>query len=252
MGIGEKIMTNYSRPELEVQKQFWDWHWQHWQERKTINRWKDRRHETVLTFLRSLALERPAILDVGCGPGWYTEKLALLGPTTGIDLSEAAIGMARARYPHITFMAGNLYEISLPAASFDVVVAQEVIDHVEDQAAFVGHVARLLKPKGYLIVSCANKLIMDRLGEGEFPPQPAAHIAQYLDLKGLKRLLRCHFAVLQHTTLIPIGHRGILRVINSYKLNRFLGYLVPARSLEALKEWAGFGYQLIVLAQKSP
>jgi trans-aconitate methyltransferase len=105
-------------PTMKDQERFWNWHWQHWHERKTINAWKDRRHEAVLTFLRSLALDHPTILDLGCGPGWYTEKLAQFGPTVGIDLSEEAISMAKARFPHVTFRAGNLYETPLPAAHY--------------------------------------------------------------------------------------------------------------------------------------
>ena len=241
--------TSY-QPTVDDQKRFWDWHWQHWQERKTINSWKDKRHEMVLGFLRSLALNHPRILDVGCGPGWYTERLANFGETTGIDLSEEAISMAKSRFPHITFVVGNLYEMLLPSEHFDVVVSQEVIDHVDDQVTFLQRAAHVLKPGGYLILSCANKFVIDRLGEGEFPAQPAAHISRYLDAKGWKRLLRPYFHILQLTTILPIGHRGILRLINSYKLNSMLGFVIPARYLEAMKERAGFGYTLIVLVQK--
>lgn len=237
-------------PTIDEQKRFWDWHWQHWEERKTINPWKDRRHESVLSFLRSLVLDHPTILDVGCGPGWYTEKLAAFGQTTGIDLSEEAISIAKSRFPHVTFLIGNFYEMSLPNAYYDVVVSQEVIDHVSDQNAFVKQAAYVLKPSGYLILSCANKFVMDRLGEMEFPIQPTTHIGQYLDIKRLKRLLRSHFHVLRTTTILPIGSRGILRLINSYKLNALLGYLIHSRYLEAFKERLGLGYQLIVLAQK--
>jgi 2-polyprenyl-3-methyl-5-hydroxy-6-metoxy-1,4-benzoquinol methylase len=243
-------MSTARRPAIDDQKRFWDWHWQHWQERRTVNAWKDKRHATILAFLRSLRLDQPMILDLGCGPGWYTEKLAQFGPTTGVDLSEEAISMAKSRFPHITFVAANLYELQLPAARFDVVVSQEVFDHVEDQRAFVGRVATLLKSRGYLILSCTNKFVMDRLREGEFPPQPAAHIAQYLNARELKRLLRTHFRVIRITSVLPMGSRGILRLINSYKLNTLLRYLLPPTQLDALKERGGFGYQLIVLAQK--
>jgi 2-polyprenyl-3-methyl-5-hydroxy-6-metoxy-1,4-benzoquinol methylase len=237
-------------PTIDDQKQFWDWHWQHWQERKTINSWKDKRHEMVLTFLRSLALDHPRILDLGCGPGWYTERLAQFGQTTGVDLSKEAISVAKSRLPQITFLAGDLYELPLPTEHFDVVVSQEVIDHVPDQVAFLNRAASVLKPGGYLILSCANKFVMDRLGDGEFPLQPAAHISRYLDAKGLKRLLRPYFDILRLTTILPIGHRGILRLINSHKLNSVLGFVIPPRYLEAMKERAGLGYTLIVLAQK--
>ncbi len=39
-------------------------------------------------------------------------------------------------------------------------------------------------------------------------------------------------------------------MVNSVKLNAALGLLIPPRQLEALKEKAGLGYQMIVLAQR--
>src|SRR2546422_2284565 len=84
-------MSHLHQPSLEDQKNFWNWHWQHWQERKTVNEWKQQRHETVLAFLRSLHLDDPSILDVGCGPGWFTERLARFCAVTGIGLLEEAI-----------------------------------------------------------------------------------------------------------------------------------------------------------------
>ena len=92
-------------PSIGEQRRFWDWHWEHWQERRTVNAWKDKRHDTILTVLSSLPLGRPKLLDLGCGPGWYTEKLTRFGEVTGIDLSDEAISIARSRFPGINFVA---------------------------------------------------------------------------------------------------------------------------------------------------
>jgi len=81
-------------------------------------------------------------------------------------------------------------------------------------------------------------------------PWPPEHIEKFLDMKGLKRLLVSHFRVLRTATVLPIGNAGILRLINSPKLNNALSLLIPERDLEILKERAGFGYSLLVLAQK--
>jgi 2-polyprenyl-3-methyl-5-hydroxy-6-metoxy-1,4-benzoquinol methylase len=248
---GTPKMSHVLGPPLEDQKTFWDWHWQHWRERRTVNEWKQKRHETVLTFLSSLQLDDPSIIDVGCGPGWFSQRLTQFGRVTGIDISTEAITLAKARFSTISFILGNLYDFPLPAAHFDVVVSQEVIDHVPDQVAFLKRAVYFLKPRGYLILSCTNKFVMDRLGPGEFPPQPAEHIARYLSLRGLKRLLRRDFQVLRTTSILPVvGQRGILRLINSPKVNRAAELLLPREYLTALKERRGFGYQLLVLAQR--
>jgi len=56
-------------PTIIEQQQFWDWHWQNWRERKTVNSWKECRHEAILSVLGSLPIDRPRILDLGCGHG---------------------------------------------------------------------------------------------------------------------------------------------------------------------------------------
>lgn len=237
-------MSTSSHPSLADQRRYWN---QRWNRTKIPNEWSLRRGETILTFLRSCSLENPKILDLGCGTGWFTEKLSHVGQATGIDLSESAIALARSQFPHITFLTGNLFEIPVPAKCFDVVVSQEVIAHVEDQEAYLDRAVYVLKRGGYLIVTTANKLVMERL---DWAPEPAGHIEQWLDMKSLRRLLRSGFDVLRTTSILPMGHRGFLRLVNSHKINTALGWLIPRRQLESLKERAGFGYTLIVLAQK--
>jgi 2-polyprenyl-3-methyl-5-hydroxy-6-metoxy-1,4-benzoquinol methylase len=239
-------------PTIIEQQQFWDWHWRNWRERKTVNSWKEQRHEAILAVLRSLPISRPKILDLGCGHGWFTAKLAGFGETTGIDLSEEGIEAARRRNSHVNFVAGNLYTYPLPTEHYDVIVSQEVIGHVENQIEFVNRAAALLRPGGYFILSCANRFVMDRLGADEFPEQPPDHIASYLSVTDLKSLLSRRLTVSFVRSILPVaGRRGILRVVHSYRLNAVLGFFLSLRRIETLKERAGFGYQLIALARKA-
>jgi 2-polyprenyl-3-methyl-5-hydroxy-6-metoxy-1,4-benzoquinol methylase len=237
-------------PTLQEQRRFWDWHWEHWRERKVINEWTLRRADAIVEVLRSLSLERPEILDLGCGRGWFSERLAHCGKVTGIDLSEGAIAAARAEYPNIPFIAGNVYDYPLLAEHFDVVVSQEVIAHVENQPAYIARAADVLKPGGHLIITTGNRFVMDRLGDVQWNVQPDEHIAIQLNMRELKRLLRPWFTVLRTRTIIPMGEFGILRVVNSPRLNQALGRVIPRPYLERLKERAGLGYQMLVVARK--
>jgi 2-polyprenyl-3-methyl-5-hydroxy-6-metoxy-1,4-benzoquinol methylase len=239
-------MTATEQPTLDIQKKYWDDKWD-WSRVQYPHDWALRRGDKMLAYLRSLGLQRPNILDLGCGTGWFANQLAQLGPTTGIDLSEAAIAQARLQFPQVAFESGNLFEMSLPEQHFDVVVSQEVIAHVADQAGYVDRAARALRPQGYLLVTTPNRFVNDRM---EWPAQPPGHIEQWLSRRTLLRLLHPHFQVLRATTVVPIGHRGILRLVNSAKLNQILEWFVMPKRLEALKEWAGFGWTLIILAQK--
>jgi len=239
------------RPAIEDQRRFWNAHWQHWQERKVLNGWTRRRADVICSVIRSLQLEWPSILDLGCGMGWFTEELASFGEVTGIDLSEEAIAQAKVRCSQAKFMVANVLADPLPAERFDLVVSQEVLAHVEDQSKYIWVAAELLRHGGYLILTTANKFVMEHLGRTRFTPCPPEHIENFLDMKGLKRLLHPFFHVLRTTTINPtVGDGGILRVINSHKLNTALGLLVSSHALEEWKERAGLGYSLLALARK--
>src|SRR5262247_502915 len=108
--MGDIMMSTVTYPRLSDQQQFWNtWNAQ-WRDPEALNQWCLRRGETISTIVSSLALDKPKILDFGCGTGWLTERLAHFGPTTGVDLADAVIAVARARAPHITFLAGDLFE----------------------------------------------------------------------------------------------------------------------------------------------
>jgi SAM-dependent methyltransferase len=240
-------MNATEHPSLELQKQYWKfWNSRPEHPSKCILR-PERRGDKILAYLRSLRLREPILLDMGCGMGWFADKLAQFGSTTGVDLSDEAIAQAKSKFPHVTFMAGNALELDLPEGHFDVVVSQEVIAHVPDQTAYLEHAVRLLKPRGYLIVTSVNRFVHFR---NQWPPSPLGHIEQWLSRGELKRLLRPHFRVLRSTTAVPLGHGGILRLVNSWKLNGALELLFSGERIDAFKEWAGFGWTQIVLAQK--
>ena len=249
VGSQPEIAAASRTPTIEEQRGCWEWHWQNWRGRKAINEWVLERGERVLQILDSLALARPNILDLGCGMGWFCNELSRFGSVTGVDISEEAIAKAKATYPSITFVAGNALTHPLPAARFDVVVSQEVLAHVDDQAKFVEVAAAALRPGGYFIVTTANKFVTDRLAPG-WDPWPAEHIERFVDRRGLRRLLSRHFRVLRTTSMIFVGDSGILRLVNSYTLNKMLSRLIPERYWGDWKGRVGLGYTLIAVAQK--
>lgn len=237
-------------PSIEDQRQFWDWHWQNSEQRKVLNDWTERRAKEILGLVQGLALDRPQILDLGCGHGWFTERLVPFGEAHGIDLSPEAIAAAQARRPDISYLAGNIYDAPLPKNYFDIVISQEVIAHVENQPKYVQRAAEVLKPGGYFIITTGNKYVMDRLGDVGWNVQPPQHIAHQLSRRQLKIMMTPYFHVLKAFTIIPHGKLGILRLVNSFRLNSIAGRILSQERLNAWKERAGFGWQMIYLAQK--
>ena len=243
MSVKNEEPQDYA-PTVPEQQGYWD---ERWSRTPLPNAWQRRRADAIWKLVSALPLREPKVLDLGCATGWFTDRLARLGEVGGIDLSEDAIAQARARYPAIRFEAGNVFDMELPAVQYDVVVAQEVVAHVPDQARFIEIIAHTLKQGGYLVITAANKRVMERV---DFGPDPKEHIKHWLTAGDLKKLLRPRFAVLRSTSAIPLGDRGFLKVVNSARLNKLFARFVSQERLDRLKEWAGLGYSVIVLAQK--
>ncbi len=102
-------------------------------------------------------------LDLGCGGGLVTLPLARMGAAAeGLDAGEEAIAAARhqakAAGLAIQFRVGVAEDWATRAgASYDLITALEIVEHVADLAAFLQAAAALLKPGGLLIVSTINR-----------------------------------------------------------------------------------------------
>jgi 2-polyprenyl-6-hydroxyphenyl methylase / 3-demethylubiquinone-9 3-methyltransferase len=103
------------------------------------------------------------VLDVGCGGGLLAESLARRGGhVTGIDLAPAMIETARLHAAESGLTIDYRLEDAAVLAQrsphgFDVVCCMEMLEHVEDPAAFLVLLARLVRPGGALFVSTLNR-----------------------------------------------------------------------------------------------
>jgi SAM-dependent methyltransferase len=234
--------------DLAVQEQFWNGWIADNLERESLDPSSLRRGEAVVQLVRSLNLSRPNILEVGCANGWLSARLAQFGQVTGVDLAQKAIAAAKKRYPHIDFIAGDFLTLDLPAEHFHLAVSVDVISCVLDQRSFIARVASRLKSRGHLILICPHKFVWDRTdfvrrSHGEIP-------LNWLDMGDLKGLLRDQFELLHSETIIPGGNRGILRLINSPKLNAVMQKVFRDSDIVRFKERIGLGKSLLVAAQK--
>ena len=101
------------------------------------------------------------VLDAGCGAGYGSEELARVAESvTGVDIAAEAIEFARDHYrqPNLRFEQASCTALAFAEASFDLVVAFEVIEHLADWRGFLREACRVLAPAGQLIVSTPNKL----------------------------------------------------------------------------------------------
>jgi 2-polyprenyl-6-hydroxyphenyl methylase/3-demethylubiquinone-9 3-methyltransferase len=122
----------------------------------------------IETIARRFKAQGPAplqglsLLDIGCGAGLLSEPLSRLGArVTGLDPAPSAIEAARAHAEatgaELTYRAGTVEELAAEGAKFDVVLAMEVVEHVENVAEFVATAASVVAPGGLLCLSTLNR-----------------------------------------------------------------------------------------------
>jgi arsenite methyltransferase len=94
-----------------------------------------------------------AILDVGCGPGFYVADLLERGATvTGVDTSPAMLAIARRRAPGACLLEGAATQLPVRAAAFDRALTVQVLEYVVDVDGALAELRRVLRPGGRLLI----------------------------------------------------------------------------------------------------
>jgi ubiquinone/menaquinone biosynthesis C-methylase UbiE len=119
------------------------------------HRWRTAQNSAA--FLFPYLSDGMSLLDVGCGPGNITADLARLisgGEVVGVDLPEDVIGAAQREFggSNLRFEVGDVYALHFDDASFDLVYAHQVLQHLGDPVAALREMLRVLRPGGHVAV----------------------------------------------------------------------------------------------------
>lgn len=109
----------------------------------------------LLEWLQPVAGER--ILDLGCGTGELTAKLADTGAlVTGLDSDAGMIASASAQYPGLDLVVADAANFSLPAM-YDAVFSNAALHWMPDASAVIAGIYRHLQPGGRLVLEMGAK-----------------------------------------------------------------------------------------------
>ncbi len=117
-------------------------------------------------------------LDVGCGPGALTRRLAeALGPAAvaAVDPSEQFVDAARERLPEVDIRIASAERLPFPDGVFDHVTAQLVVHFMSDPIAGLAEMARVARVGGWVSASTWD------LAGGRAPLSPLWQAARTLD-----------------------------------------------------------------------
>jgi 2-polyprenyl-3-methyl-5-hydroxy-6-metoxy-1,4-benzoquinol methylase len=112
----------------------------------------------VVERVPDLGRPRLRVADIGCGEGGLCAELKATGwpSVVGFDLSRTRISRARKKQPSIEFHDRPFSECGVPEGFFDLVIMDNVVEHLPDPATTLLSVARSLKPGGRLVLITPN------------------------------------------------------------------------------------------------
>jgi SAM-dependent methyltransferase len=108
------------------------------------------------------------VLDIGCGPGWFTKMYAQGGAqVTGMDITAKATQTAKRYLKLRELNSGNIIrgdgqKLPFENNSFDLVASCGVIHHIPDPMAVFHEIKRVLKPQGQARISLYYKNLLIR------------------------------------------------------------------------------------------
>ncbi len=189
-------------------------------------------HDEDLLYLKYLIPEGERVLELGCGNG---HLLADLKPSfgVGVDFSEAMIAEARKRYPHLSFVVGDIEDHSVLSSlpgPFDTIVIVDTVGSLDDCQGLFESLHTLCTRETRIVIAYFSHLWYPALKFSELiglrmrqPPQNVLSPANVSDLVALADFETVKTEV---RLLSPFRMLGIGRLVN-----RFLASLPLIRNL---------------------
>ncbi len=200
-----------------------------------------------------------SVLEIACGTGTLSRML-VYSRYHGLDISPAAIEIAQQKSEGFSLQAAvrspsyecaDFHEWPLPTEAFDVTICIDAISSIRDQAVAMKKIAQSLRNGGCLVITTINRFVYERIRRTATVRLENGPVAHWLSRGELHDLIRQAGLTIECSeTIMPRGNVGVLRLINSPRLNRLFGS--PAKSFfKRLKEKAGLGQYSVVVARKS-
>lgn len=199
------------------------------------------------------------ILEIGCGTGTLSRRLKF-STYAGVDISPSAIQLAKQSWEECasglpaggsaTYEASDFHDWPLPPEPFDIAVCVDAFVWIHDQPVAIRKIAQSLRTGGVLVISIINPFVYRRIRRTAANPLKEGPVKNWLTRRDLHALITASGLRIERSfTIMPRGNLGILRLMNSPRLNGALGPHVE-KLLRRAKERIGIGQYQVVTARK--
>jgi SAM-dependent methyltransferase len=149
------------------------------------------------------------VLDAGCGAGYGTAEFAHAATVIALDVSADALAHASRAFakPGVQFLQGTCESLPFGDASFDLIAAFEVIEHLERWREMLTEARRVLRPSGVLLVSTPNKAYYSEMRAAAGPNPYHVHEFEYREFEAALE------AVFPHVRLWSQNHSDAIAFV---------------------------------------
>lgn len=157
------------------------------------------------------------ILDVGTGTGimipFLLSKIGDTGEITAVDIADKMIEIARNKYPYanVNFIAGDVFNLNLPAGYFDIIMCYSVFPHLEYKPTVAERLGKFLKPHGKIVICHSQS--RDEINHMHENASPAVSTDHLPDAGTLKR----YFANYNFDTIVEVDDERLFVVVGRKK-----------------------------------
>jgi 2-polyprenyl-3-methyl-5-hydroxy-6-metoxy-1,4-benzoquinol methylase len=121
-------------------------------------------HDKILELLNKISLRQGDLLDIACGEGALAQRIIDENPNLNVDVNDINSNSIFCQgYKNKYGVDLNKQDFEFPK-QYDVIIAVEIIEHIENPWNFMRAIRRALKPEGVILLSTPNiDSIFDRI-----------------------------------------------------------------------------------------
>jgi SAM-dependent methyltransferase len=148
------------------------------------------------------------VLDVGCGTGWFTRRLARQpGPNvTGLDVDARALAFARSRDVLSNYVLGDALQLPFEDESFDLVISIAALCFIRNWPAALSEIVRVCRGRFAIGLLNRHSLLWRQKGQdGGAGAYRGAHWHTAREVRGVLGTLPVHHVSMKYAIFLPSG-----------------------------------------------